>query len=434
MGSVGSKIKVKKVSKEIKGWVRTSRFSKKIGFLKVYTGKAESDIQVVVFDKLLKSIRGKIGVGTSVRIIGEYVDSPGSEQESELRASDIKIVGDCEASEFPIQKKKTSSEYLRTIPHLRGRTSRMQATFRIRSMLAQAIHEFFKTDGALYVHTPIITQSDCEGAGETFKVESEKKDFFDGDAYLTVSGQLQGEAMALSLGSIYTFGPTFRAEKSHTPRHAHEFWMVEPEWSFISFIDLLDKTERFIAKILEYVYFHSYEDLSIVHGESFKEFKTKIKSWISERYPRITFDKAQKILVESGVDFEFPIGDRTCHLQTEHERYLAEKHFKSPVFVTHYPIDQKAFYMKDCQDGTVEAFDLLVPGIGELIGGSQREDDLGLLLKQMERHNVSVEGLEWYLDLRKYGSVPHGGFGLGFERLVMLVTGQRHIKDVILFP
>lgn len=421
------------MSTTIKGWVRTARFSKKVAFLKVYTGKSEADIQVVFFGELLDQMRGQVGIGTAVEVTGEMVESKGSEQDEELKAETITIVGVCDASEYPIQKKDTSPEYLRTIPHLRARTERMQAVFRMRSYLSFAVHEFFKQDGAFYVHTPIITQSDCEGAGEVFKTESGSGDFFDGEAYLTVSGQLQGEAMALALGGIYTFGPTFRAEKSHTPRHAHEFWMIEPEWSFISFEQLLDKAEAFVKHLVEYTYIVHREEYERLHDD-FESFKSMAKGIVTTQFPRITFDEAQKILVESGKDFEFPVGDRSCHLQTEHERYLAEEHFKSPVFVTHYPIDQKAFYMKDCGDGTVEAFDLLVPGVGELIGGSQREDQYDALVAQMERHGVPREGLEWFLDLRRYGSVPHGGFGLGFERLVMWLTGQKHIKDVILFP
>lgn len=412
------------------GWVTTSRFAKRIGFIHIAEGTTFGTTQIVVPKDLLEQAKA-IGIGTAIKVIGELKDSPGSEQEHEILAHSIEIIGRCDASEFPLQKKDATMEHLRSVPHLRVKTRTFQSVFRVRSQISHAIHQFFWERDFQWVHTPIITGSDCEGAGEMFSLSD--KDFFGGEAGLTVSGQLEVEPFAQAFYKVYTFGPTFRAEDSHTSRHASEFWMVEPEIAFAELDDVMDLAEDFVKFIVQWCKTHCMKDLKFLREQA--GFKTEVPLYqlIQSSFARITHDEAQDILVASGKDFEFPVG-RGCELQSEHEKYLC-KHFDGPVFVTHYPRLQKAFYMKVSEDRqTVKAMDLLVPGVGEIIGGSQREDDLETLIQEMEERGVPREELEWYLDLRRFGSVPHGGFGLGLERIIMWLTGMSNIRDVIPYP
>ena len=406
----------------VQGWIRTSRFSKRVTFLRLYDGSTSETIQIVVSPAVSPELKTRLGVGTSVRISGLWVASKGSEQAGEMLISEdqIEIIGDCDPSEFPIQKKEASREFLRTMPHLRVRTEEFQQVFIARHKLAMATHQFFDDQGFMWVHTPLITASDCEGAGEMFKIAPfGDQHFFGREAYLTVSGQLEVEPFACAFTKVYTFGPTFRAENSQTTRHASEFWMIEPELAFASVHDVMDLAEGYVKHLAQAV---GREEL--VEGD----------------FERITYRKAMEILEESGQGFEFPVG-WGHHLQTEHEKYLTEVVFQKPVFVTHYPADQKPFYMRSTRmtkgemwDGTVECFDLLVPGVGELIGGSAREEDLEKLIKSMSCHGMDPETYDWYLDLRRYGSVPHGGFGLGFERALMWLMGIENIRDSIPYP
>ena len=427
----------------VRGWVRTSRFQKKVGFLKVYLAHEvwdydfSSDAQIVLQGDILEEFRSTLGIGMSVEITGQVVASPGSDQEHEIVAEKIKIFGDCDASVYPIQKKDTSAEFLRTIPHLRCRTEQMQATLILRSWFSSFVREYFEViHRHKVVHTPVISFSDCEGAGEAFKVtKSDGKEFYDKQAYLTVSGQLEAEALCMALGPIYTFGPTFRAEKSSTPRHTSEFWMIEPEIPFVTYKELIAHAIGFIKYMISYIKHPQLEDQILKEALKIcsQEHIDELISYLDKDIPVISHLEAQKILVDSGIQFEFPVGPGES-LQTEHEKYLAGEYFKSPVVVTHYPSDQKAFYMKQVGDGTAEAFDLLVPKVGELIGGSMREDKLDVLKEQMALRDIATEPLDWFLDLRRYGSVPHGGYGVGFERLLMWLFQIENIKDTTAFP
>ncbi len=432
----------------IQGWVRTRRDSKDFFFLELNDGSCLKNIQIVVtretegYDDLKA-----VGTGASVSVRGELVASQGKGQKWEAQAKTISLIGDsCET--FPLQKKRHSLEFLREIAHLRPRANLFGAVFRVRSRLSFAVHSFFQERGFHYVNTPIITASDCEGAGDLFKVtaldmdqppRSEEgaidfsKDFFSQPTYLTVSGQLEGEAFATALGKIYTFGPTFRAENSNTPRHASEFWMVEPEIAFCDLQQDMDWAEEFVKSVIEDVLDTCKDDLELFFNFVDKELEKRLRFVVERPFSRVSYTEAVEILLGSGKKWEYPV-EWGANLQSEHERYLTEEHFKSPVTVYDYPKDIKPFYMRVNDDGkTVAAMDVLVPGIGEIVGGSQREERLKILQENMKAHGVSEVDYSWYLDLRRFGTVPHAGFGLGFERLLMFVTGVGNIRDVIPF-
>lgn len=432
----------------IQGWVRTRRDSKDFFFLELNDGSCLKNFQVVVTREVegfenLKSIR----TGSSVSVVGDLVASQGKGQKWEALAKTVALVGDsCES--YPLQKKRHSLEFLREISHLRPRANMFGAVFRIRSRLSFAIHRFFQEHGFHYVNTPIITASDCEGAGDMFKVttldlheppRSEdglldfSHDFFAEPTYLTVSGQLEGEAFASSLGRIYTFGPTFRAENSNTSRHASEFWMVEPEIAFCDLQQDMDWAEDFVKWVVKEILDTCQEDLGLFFNFVDKGLEERLRFVVDRPFTRVTYTEAVDILQGTGKKWEYPV-EWGSNLQSEHERYLTEAHFRCPVTVYDYPKDIKPFYMRINDDGkTVAAMDVLVPGIGEIVGGSQREERLDVLLDNMKRHNISETDYSWYIDLRRYGSVPHAGFGLGFERLLMFVTGMGNIRDVIPF-
>ncbi len=436
-------------SAELSGWVRSLRVSKNFGFIVLYDGTYFKTIQVVFEDDLnnFKEL-SKLTVGSSLKVSGTIVESPGANQDFELKASSVEIINVADL-DFPIQKKRHSLEYLRSIAHLRPRTNTFSAVFRIRSLLAFAIHKFFVEKGFVYIHTPIITGSDAEGAGEMFKVttldlqriplDDEKKidyskDFFGKEANLTVSGQLAVENFCWAFRNVYTFGPTFRAENSNTQRHASEFWMIEPEMAFADINDNMRIAEEMIKYIFRYILENAPEEM--LFFEKFIEpgVKNKIKSIVESDFKQITYTEAIEILEKSGEKFDFPV-KWGIDLQTEHERYLTEKYYEAPVFVIDYPKEIKAFYMKLNKDKkTVAAMDLLVPGVGEIIGGSQREEDHTALKKRIAELGLNEDDYWWYLDLRRYGSVVHSGFGLGFERLIMYLTGMKNIRDVIPFP
>ncbi len=432
----------------VKGWVRTRRDSKTFSFIELNDGSCLANIQVIADEKLAnyEDIK-KISTGSSLEIKGALVESKGGQQKYEITASDVKIIH-MAGDEFPLQKKRHTDEYLRTIAHLRPRTNKYGAAFRIRSELAFAVHKFFNEKEFRYVHTPIITGSDCEGAGEMFHVTTldlenlpkengkvnYKEDFFGRDASLTVSGQLAVEMYAMGLGDVYTFGPTFRAENSNTPRHAAEFWMIEPEMAFADLEDDMNLAEEFVRYLVKHVMANCAEDLDMFAKFVDPNLMDTLNNIVNNKFARVSYTEAVEIMEKSGKEFEFkPYWG--CDLQTEHERYLAEEHFKKPVMVYNYPKAIKAFYMKANDDGkTVAAVDVLVPRIGELIGGSQREDNLEKLVARIEADGMEEKDYWWYLDSRRYGSVPHAGFGLGFERMMMLVTGITNIRDVIPYP
>ncbi len=434
---------------EISGWVRSLRVSKNFGFIVLYDGTFFKTIQIV-FEEDLENFKelSKVTIGSSLIVSGTIVESPGANQDFEMKASSVKIINIAD-QDYPIQKKRHTLEYLRTVAHLRPRTNTFTAVFRIRSLLAFAIHKFFVEKGFVYVHTPIITGSDAEGAGEMFKVTTldllntplneEKnidysKDFFGKEANLTVSGQLAVENFCWAYRNVYTFGPTFRAENSNTQRHASEFWMIEPEMAFADINDNMSVAEEMIKYIFGYILESAPEEMEFF--EKFIEAGVieKIKRIVDSEFKRITYTEAIDILEKSGEKFDFPV-KWGIDLQTEHERFLTEKHFNAPVFVIDYPKEIKAFYMKMNKDNkTVAAMDLLVPGVGEIIGGSQREEDHTALKKRIEEMGLNEEDYWWYLDLRRFGSVVHSGFGLGFERLIMYLTGMKNIRDVIPFP
>lgn len=423
------------------GWVRTRRDSKGFSFLSINDGSCLANIQVIVDDGIPGSESiSTATTGSSVKIKGQLVESPGKGQSFEIKALEVEITGIADET-YPLQKKGHSPEFLRQIAHLRPRSNLFGCVFRTRSRLAYAIHQFFQEKGFVYVHTPIITASDCEGAGEMFRVttlnEDEtdtSNDFFGKPTYLTVSGQLEVETFACALSNVYTFGPTFRAENSNTTRHASEFWMIEPEMAYCDLEGDMDLAEEMIHYLITDTLEHCAEDLELFGKFVDKGLLERLRSVSDQAFQRISYTDAVKILESSGMEFEYPI-EWGMNLQTEHERFLTEEHFKSPVTVHDYPKSIKPFYMRVNDDGkTSAAMDLLVPGIGEIIGGSQREERLDVLMKNMEENNISKEDYSWYSDLRRYGTVPHSGFGLGFERMLMFVTGVANIRDVIPFP
>ncbi len=434
---------------EISGWIRTLRDSKTFGFIEINDGTFFKNVQVV-FDDTLKNFDEicKLTISTSLIIKGTFVKTEGAKQPFEIKAKDVEIVS-ISSPEYPLQKKRHTVEYLRTIAHLRPRTNLFNAVFRVRSVLSYALHKFFQENNFVYVHTPIITGSDAEGAGEMFNLNTFdlnnvpkteegnidfSKDFFNKPAHLTVSGQLNVETYAFAFRNVYTFGPTFRAENSNTVKHAAEFWMIEPEICFADLKDDMDLAENMLKYVIKYVLDNCVEEMEFFNNFIDKTLLERLNNVISSEFGRISYTDAVKELEKANDKFEYKVSYGT-DLQTEHERYLSEQLFKKPVFVTDYPAEIKAFYMKLNDDGkTVAAADLLVPGIGELIGGSQREDSLELLQQKIKDLNMDEKDYWWYLDLRKYGSVPHAGFGLGFERLMMYITGMQNIRDVIPFP
>lgn len=439
------------IGKEItlEGWVRTVRDSKTFGFIEINDGTFFKNVQIVFTDKLSNFNEiCKLTISSSIKVTGTLVKTENAKQPFEIQATSVEIES-LSDSTYPLQKKKHSFEYLRTIAHLRPRANTFNAVFRVRSSLAYAIHQFFQERGFVYVNTPLITGSDAEGAGEMFNVNSFdltnipktddgkidfSKDFFGKPAHLTVSGQLNGETFAEAFRNIYTFGPTFRAENSNTVKHAAEFWMVEPEICFADLADDMDLAEDMIKYIFKYVLDNCPEEMEFFNNFIDKGLLERLNHVINSDFVRISYTDAVKELEKHNDEFEYKVS-WGIDLQTEHERYLCEQIFKKPVFVTDYPMDIKAFYMKQNPDGkTVAAADLLVPGIGEIIGGSQREENYDKLLKRMKELNMPIENYEWYLDLRKYGSCVHSGFGLGFERAIMYLTGMQNIRDVIPFP
>jgi asparaginyl-tRNA synthetase len=449
----------------INGWVRTFRANR---FIALNDGSTISSIQCVLdFENFDKDILKKINTGTSLEISGDLVESQGSGQKLEIIVSDLKVLGECDSEEFPIQPKKHSFEFLRDNAHLRTRTNTFSAIMRLRSSLSFAVHNYFNSNGFYYVHTPIITSSDAEGAGEQFRVTTLNpkdppldknnkvdftKDFFGKETSLTVSGQLEAETYAMSLGKVYTFGPTFRAENSNTSRHLSEFWMIEPEVAFMDLHGNMDLAESFLKYLLQYIVKNNIDDLELLEQRLIKEDNTKpqnlrsemtliekIKFVITNDFKRISYTEAFEILKNCKPNkkkkFKYLIENWGADLQSEHERYLVEKHFKCPVIIYDYPAKIKAFYMKLNEDNkTVKAMDILFPGIGEIVGGSQREERLDVLNKKMNDIGVNLDDLWWYTDLRKFGTAKHSGFGLGFERLIMFVTGMSNIRDVIPFP
>ncbi|MCD4655626.1 asparagine--tRNA ligase [bacterium] len=437
----------------VTGWVRQKRSSKGLLFLSINDGSCMTNIQVIVEESLnnFEETR-KMSTGSSVRVIGKLVESPGKGQKYEIQATDVEIVGNCD-EDYPLQKKRHSFEFLRSIAHLRPRTNSFGAVFRVRSAAAFAVNEFFMENGFHYIHTPIITASDCEGAGEMFHVTTMplenipktkdesgvevvdfSKDFFKAHAGLTVSGQLEGELFALALSEIYTFGPTFRAENSNTPRHASEFWMIEPEMAFYDLDDNIDLAERFIKQVTARVRQRCAEDIEFFAQRIDKTLPDRLDAIEKDSFEVLTYTEAIKLLESSDKEFEYPV-KWGIDLQTEHERYLTEDLVRKPTFVRDYPIEIKAFYMRRSDDGrTVGAMDLLVPRLGEIIGGSQREERLDVLTEMIRSKGLDVADYWWYLDTRRFGSVPHSGFGLGFERLLQYLTGMANIRDVIPFP
>ncbi|MFA6008483.1 MAG: asparagine--tRNA ligase [Desulfobacteraceae bacterium] len=432
----------------IKGWIRTIRNSKTFSFIELNDGSCLKNIQVLVEDKIINydEVQG-LTTGSSLSVQGRLVKSPGKGQDVEIQAESIFIYQKAPDS-YPLQKKRHTDEFLRTIAHLRPRSNKYGAMFRIRSMVSMMIHRFFQDRGFYYIHTPIITGSDCEGAGEMFRVSNLKpdewstkeglvdysRDFFGKETNLTVSGQLSAEMFALSLGDVYTFGPTFRAENSNTSRHASEFWMIEPEMAFCNLSENMDVAQDFLKYIVKEYLEHCAEDFSLFSSFVDKDLEKTLQTTVSSDFARLSYTEAVDILEKSKKEFEYPVS-WGLDLQSEHERFLSEEYFKKPVFITNYPNTIKPFYMRlNDDDKTVGAMDLLVPKIGELIGGSQREERPDVLERRMNDMFLNKENYWWYLDSRKYGSVPHSGFGLGFERLLMMLTGVNNIRDVIPFP
>ncbi|WP_194191924.1 asparagine--tRNA ligase [Clostridium chrysemydis] len=433
----------------ITGWIRTLRASNAFGFVEINDGSFFKNIQVVFGSELdnFKDV-SKLPICSSLKIIGTLVETPNAKQPFEIQAKEIVIEGMSD-SDYPLQKKRHTFEYLRSIAHLRPRSNAFSAVFRVRSVAAYAIHKFFQEQNFVYTHTPILTGSDCEGAGEMFRVTTFdlqnvptteegkidfKEDFFGKETNLTVSGQLNGETFALAFRNIYTFGPTFRAENSNTARHAAEFWMVEPEISFADLNDNMELAEKMLTYVIKYVMNECPEEIQFFNQFIDKGLVERLNHVVNSNFARVTYTDAVEILKSCDKKFDYPV-EWGIDLQTEHERYLTEEHFKCPVFVTDYPKDIKAFYMRMNEDNkTVAAMDLLVPGIGEIIGGSQREERLDVLKARMAELNLNEEDYWWYLELRKYGETKHSGYGLGFERLIMYITGMSNIRDVIPFP
>ena len=437
----------------VKGWVRTKRGNREIAFIALNDGSTIKNIQIVV-DKNAETeaIPPRITTGACIGVTGELVESLGSGQAVEIHAKNIEIFGECDPMRYPLQKKDTSFEYLRTVAHMRPRTNTFGAVLRLRSQMAYAIHDYFHKKGFVYLHTPLITASDCEGAGQMFQVTTldlnnvpknkkgepdYSKDFFGKQTSLTVSGQLEGELGATALGEIYTFGPTFRAENSNTPRHLAEFWMIEPEMAFYDIKDNMDLAEDFIKSLVRYALDNCRDDIQFLNDRYDNTLIERLEGVVNTEFVRLKYTDGIEILKEAianGHKFEYPV-DWGTDLQSEHERYLVEEHFGKPVILTDYPKDIKAFYMKQNDDGkTVRAMDVLFPKIGEIIGGSEREADLGKLEARVDELKMSRRGLEWYIDTRRFGSCPHSGFGLGFERLLLFITGMQNIRDVIPFP
>ena len=432
------------------GWVKTLRDSKAIGFIEINDGSCFKGVQVVFEAAKLDNYKdiAKLNVGSAIKVTGTLILTPQANQPFEINADEISVEA-LSTPDYPLQKKRHSFEFLRTIAHLRPRTNTFNAVFRIRSVAAYAIHKFFIDQGFVYAHTPLISCSDCEGAGEMFRVttldmdnlpKTENgeidygEDFFQKPAFLTVSGQLQAETMALAFGKVYTFGPTFRAEKSYTQRHAAEFWMIEPEMAFAELSDNMDVAEAMIKYVIRYVLDNCPQEIEFLNKFIDKELVERLTAVANSDFGRVTYTDAVAMLAEHNDEFEYKV-NWGCDLQTEHERYLTEKIFKRPVFVTDYPKEIKAFYMRLNDDGkTVAACDCLVMGIGEIIGGSQREERLDVLEARINELGLNPEDYGWYLDLRRYGGVKHSGFGLGFERLVMYLTGISNIRDVLPFP
>jgi len=434
---------------EVRGWVRSCRDSKEVTFIDLNDGSCLASLQVVADGTLANYVDEvkRLSNGSAIIVSGELCTSPASGQAVELRAASLKVVGWAQ-EEYPLQKKRHSFEFLREIAHLRPRTNSLGAVARIRSALSFAVHSFFKEREFFYVHTPIISTGDCEGAGETFTVSAlnlknlekggEKidwrQDFFGRHANLTVSGQLEAEAYALALGRVYTFGPTFRAENSNTSRHLAEFWMVEPEMAFCDINDDIDLAEAFLKYLVRYALDHCMEDLALMANFIDKELMLRLETVLSKDFVRLTYSEAVLLLTEAKGDFSYQV-QWGADLHSEHERFLTEQVFKQPIVVTDYPLAIKPFYMRANDDGrTVAAMDILFPGIGEIVGGSQREERLDRLVARMVSLGMGLDDYQWYLDLRRYGSAPHAGFGLGFERIVQFVTGMKNIREVIPFP
>ncbi|MDX1680854.1 MAG: asparagine--tRNA ligase [Akkermansiaceae bacterium] len=426
---------------QVAGWVRTRRDSKAFSFIELNDGSCLKNLQIVA-DLGIPGSEDlhRMATGASIELVGKLVESPAKGQKWEMQATEVRLLGEA-PDDFPLQKKGHTPEFLRSIAHLRPRANLYGAVFRVRSRMAYAIHRFFQERDFVYVHTPIITASDCEGAGEMFRVTTladdqaakEAEDFFGKRAFLTVSGQLEGEAFACALSNIYTFGPTFRAENSHTSRHASEFWMIEPEMAFCDLKGDMDVAEAMVKFLVTEMLENQEGDLDIFARFIDKSLRERLEFVASRPFERVSYTDAVDLLVKSGQKFEYPV-EYGNNLQSEHERWLTEEHFKCPVTVFDYPKEIKPFYMRLNEDNkTVTAMDVLVPGIGEIIGGSQREERLDVLLQNFERHSIDPEHYGWYADLRKFGTVPHAGFGLGFERLLMFVTGMHNIRDVIPF-
>lgn len=440
------------VGKEISvcGWIRQIRDSKKLGFIELNDGSFFKCIQVIFEEDKISNFKdvAKLSISSSISVKGDLVETPDGKQPFEIHAKEIEILGVSDL-DYPIQNKRHTFEYLRTVAHLRPRTNTFMAVFRVRSLVAYAIHKFFQEQGFVYVHTPLITGSDCEGAGEMFRVttldldnvpKTEQgevdytQDFFGKSVNLTVSGQLNGEMFATAFGNIYTFGPTFRAENSNTPRHAAEFWMIEPEMAFADLSDNMDVAEAMVKYIIKFVMENAPEEMEFFNKFIEPGLIDRLENVVNNKFERITYTKAIELLTPYKDQFKYPV-EWEAGLQTEHERFITEKIYKKPVFVTDYPAGVKAFYMKQNPDGkTVAAVDLLVPGVGEIIGGSQREENYEVLINKIKEQGMDEETYKAYLDTRKYGTVVHSGFGLGFERMVMYLTGMSNIRDVIPFP
>jgi len=437
----------------VKGWVRTKRGNKEVAFIALNDGSTIKNVQIVVAKTAIEeTLLQKITTGACIAVHGKLVESIGEGQSVEIQAGEITLYGECDPVRYPLQKKDATFEFLRTIGHLRPRTNTFGAVLRIRNQMAFAIHEFFHSKGFVYWHSPLITASDCEGAGEMFQVTTldlnniprnkkgqpdYKEDFFGKLTSLTVSGQLEAEIGAMALGEVYTFGPTFRAENSNTPRHLAEFWMIEPEMAFYDILDNMALAEEFIKYLIKYALDNCMDDIQFLSDKYDNELIDRLKGILADNFVRLPYTEGIKILEEAvaqGHKFEYPV-KWGIDLQSEHERFLVEQHFRKPVILTDYPKDIKAFYMKQNEDGkTVRAMDVLFPKIGEIIGGSEREADITKLENRIKELGMGRESLEWYLDLRKFGSAPHSGFGLGFERLLLFVTGMSNIRDVIPFP
>jgi asparagine--tRNA ligase len=434
----------------VQGWVKTIRDSNKFAFIELNDGTFFSNLQIVLEAENLENFKEvvKYPIYTAIKVKGELVKTEGAKQAFEVKANEITLLATSD-SDYPLQKKRHTFEYLRTIAHLRPRANAFSAVFRVRSIAAYAVHKFFQDKNFVYAHTPIITASDAEGAGEMFQVTTldmnnlpkspegkvdYKEDFFDKETHLTVSGQLEAEIFAMAFKNVYTFGPTFRAENSNTARHAAEFWMIEPEMAFATLQENMDVAEEMVKFIIRYCLENAKEEMEFFNNFVDKALFERLNNILENKFERITYTKAVELLQNSGQKFEYKV-EWGIDLQTEHERYLTEQIFKKPVFVTDYPEKIKAFYMRSNDDGkTVAAMDLLVPGVGEIIGGSQREERLDILEKKIKDNNLDRNAYWWYLELRKYGGVKHSGYGLGFERMIMYLTGMQNIRDVIAFP